>query len=108
MSTPREQYDAMLDELDSDSKLRLIDHVPFAELLEAVDPTAYRCGCNDFQPTCDRCGHEYWADDHDEEAICSDCAAEEELAEEQAWLEQLAEEQPPYDDGQEDDEESKE
>lgn len=80
MSTPRQQYDSMLDEMDSESKLRLIDHVPFAKLLEEVDPVAYRCGCSDFQASCDECGREFWADDPDEEAICDNCkeAAEEE------------------------------
>lgn len=82
MSTPREQYDAMLDDLPSTAKLSLIDHVPFAKLLEDLDPVAYRCGCNDFQATCDTCGREFWADDPDEEAICQDCAAEAKAGEE--------------------------
>lgn len=73
MSTPREQYHAMLEELDDASKLRLIEHVPFAKLLEEVDPVAYRCGCNDYQAVCDECGDEFWADDPDAEAVCSSC-----------------------------------
>lgn len=76
MSTPREQYHAMLDELDAESKLHLIDHVPFAKLLEEVDPVAYRCGVSDYQPCCDECGREFWADDPDDEAVCADCRAE--------------------------------
>jgi len=63
----------MLDELDPESKLRLIDHVPFAKLLEEVDPVAYRCGCNDYTAVCDECGGEFWADDPDAEAVCSSC-----------------------------------
>jgi len=78
MSTPREQFDSMLDELDPESKLRLIEHVPFAKLLEEVDPVAYRCGVSDFQPSCDKCGSEFWADDPDEEALCESCKAEDE------------------------------
>lgn len=65
----------MLDELDSESKLHLIEHVPFAKLLEEVDPVAYRCGCSDFQTCCDVCHDEYWADDPDDEAVCNDCRA---------------------------------
>jgi len=78
MSTPREQYDAMLDELPAESKMELIDHVPFAKVLEELDPIAYRCGCSDFQATCDACHSEFWANDPDAEAICQDCANEEE------------------------------
>jgi uncharacterized paraquat-inducible protein A len=81
MSTPREQYDAMLDELDAESKLHLIDHVPFAKVLEELDPIAYRCGCSDFQASCDECHHEYWADDPDDEAVCEDCREEMQAAE---------------------------
>jgi len=81
MSTPREQYDAMLDEMPDESKLSLISHVPFAKVLEGLDPVAYRCGCNDFQPTCDECGREFWADDHDDEALCADCVKEAEAEE---------------------------
>jgi hypothetical protein len=73
MSTPKEQYESMLDELDSDSKLALIDHVPFARLLEEVDPVAYRCGMSDYQASCDECGDEFWADDPDEPAVCAEC-----------------------------------
>ena len=73
MSTPREQYDAMLDDLDTESKIHLIDHVPFAKLLEEVDPVAYRSGVNDFQARCDDCHSEFWADDPDEPAVCPDC-----------------------------------
>jgi hypothetical protein len=54
MSTVKEQYDSMLDELDEESKVALINHVPFAKILEEVDPIAYRCGMNDYQPTCER------------------------------------------------------
>lgn len=75
MSTPREQFDAMLDELDAESKLRLIEHVPFAKLLQETDPIAYRCGMSDFQASCDKCGGEFWADDHDKEALCDECKA---------------------------------
>jgi len=50
--------------------------VPFAKLLEEVDPVTYRCGASDYQPACDECGHEYWADDPDDEAVCPECAAE--------------------------------
>lgn len=81
MSTAREQYDAMLDELDSESKLRLIDHVPFARLLAEVDPIAYRCGVSDFQATCDECYDEFWADDPDDEAVCGACKEAAESAE---------------------------
>lgn len=83
MSTPREQFDAMLDELDPESKLRLIEHVPFAKLLEEVDPIAYRCGVSDFQASCDECGNEFWADDPDKEALCEDCKASDEDEDEQ-------------------------
>jgi hypothetical protein len=76
MSTSREQYDAMLDDLPDESKVALVNHVPFAKLLEDVDPTAYRCGCNDFQPICDECGDEFWADDPDDEAVCAECREE--------------------------------
>ena len=79
--TAREQYHAMLDELDAESKLRLIDHVPFAKLLEEVDPIAYRCGANDFQPTCKQCRQEYWADDPDDDAYCDTCREEMRAAE---------------------------
>lgn len=78
MSTPREQFDSMLDDLDAESKLRLIEHVPFAKLLEEVDPIAYRCGVSDFQASCDKCGSEFWPDDPDEEALCEDCKADDE------------------------------
>ena len=78
MSTPREQYDTMLDDLEPDTKEQMISHVPFAKVLEDIDPIAYRCGCNDFQPTCDECGHEFWADDPDAEAVCPECAATDE------------------------------
>ena len=78
MSTPREQYDAMLDEMPGESKLSMIDHVPFAKLLEELDPVAYRCGCSDYQATCDECHREFWADDPDEEAVCPECTKEEE------------------------------
>jgi CDGSH-type Zn-finger protein len=83
MSTVREQYDSMLDELPAESKLALIEHVPFAKLLEETDPTAYRCGANDFQPTCDVCHHEFWADDTDDEAICASCKEEQEAQEQE-------------------------
>jgi predicted Zn-ribbon and HTH transcriptional regulator len=75
MSTPKEQYDAMLDELPAEEQMRLIDHVPFARVLEDVDPVAYRCGLNDMQAACDDCGHEFWPDDHDAEALCEECRA---------------------------------
>ena len=90
MSTPREQYDAMLDELDSKSKLALIDHVPFAKLLEEVDPVAYRCGCNDWGAQCDECNGEFWADDPDEDAVCDTCR--EEMRAEEKALEEGGEE----------------
>lgn len=83
MSTPREQYDSMLDDLDTESKVRLIDHVPFAKLLEEVNPVAYRCGVNDFQAQCDECHGEFWADDPDAEAFCLDCAKSDEEEEEE-------------------------
>lgn len=78
MSTPREQFDSMLDELDAESKLRMIEHVPFAKILQGADPIAYRCGVSDFQAQCDECGAEFWADDPDEPAICDECKAKEE------------------------------
>jgi len=73
MSTPREQYDSMLDDLDAETKLGLIEHVPFAKLLEEVDPVAYRCGASDYQAQCDECRRKFYADDPDDEAVCPEC-----------------------------------
>lgn len=72
--TPREQYEAMLDELPDKEKARLLSHVPFARLLEEFDPVAFRCGLNDFQACCEKCGDEFWTDGPDDEAICGECA----------------------------------
>jgi hypothetical protein len=73
VSTPREQYEAMLDELDDCTKMRMLDHIPFARLLEDADPTTFRCGLADFEPQCDKCGEPYTADDEDADAICPEC-----------------------------------
>ena len=86
MSTPREQYDAMLDNLDDESKLRLIEHVfrrGFASFYAEECPVDYRCGVSDYQASCDECGREFWADDPDEDAVCDTCR-EEMRAEEKA------------------------
>jgi formylmethanofuran dehydrogenase subunit E len=61
MTTPKQQYDAMLDDLEPEEKVRLIDHVPFAKL-------------PDFEPQCDICGESFVADDADAVAICQACA----------------------------------
>ena len=80
MSTPREQYDAMLDGLDDDTKANLIQHIfgNFVRFYSEECPVDYRCGMADFQAQCDECGHEFWADDLDEPAVCQACAAAEE------------------------------
>lgn len=78
MSTPKEQYDTMLDDLDPAEQMRMINHVPFARILEGIDPVAYRCGMNSMQATCDDCGDEFWPDDYDKEALCDECKAKEE------------------------------
>ena len=67
--------------MDDASKLALVAHVPFARLLEDTDPIAYRCGLSDFQPVCDECLHEFWADDPDEDAVCDTCREEMRAAE---------------------------
>jgi hypothetical protein len=71
----------MLDELPEETKVALVSHVPFARLLDDTDPVAYQCGLNDYQPTCDECHREYWADDPDEDAICDTCREEMRAAE---------------------------
>lgn len=76
MSTPKEQYDTMLDELPAEDRMRLINHVPFARVLEEFDQTAYDCGLSDFTAVCDNCGNNFCPDDYDEPAICGECKAE--------------------------------
>lgn len=84
MSTPKEQFDAMLDDLDDESKFAMVSHLlgNFARFYANECPTDYRCGLADFQAQCDECNHEFWADDSDEEAICSVCREEAEEEEE--------------------------
>jgi len=87
MSTPREQYDSMLEDLDDETKVKLIEHVfaNFVRFYSEECPVDYRCGMADFQAQCDECHHEFWADDPDEDAVCDGCkeAAKEEEEEEE-------------------------
>ena len=78
MSTPREQYDTMLDELDDEAKFKLIEHIlwKFPKFYAEECPVDYRCGMADFQATCDECHGEFWADDPDEDAVCDSCRVE--------------------------------
>ncbi len=81
MSTPKEQYDQMLDDLDPQTKDRLLNHIPFAHILEEFDPIAYRCGMSDAQAICDDCHDEFWPEDHEDEALCSECRTKREQEE---------------------------
>jgi hypothetical protein len=63
----------MLDDLNDRTKMSMLDHIPFARLLEDADPIAFRCGLADYEPACDRCGEQYTAEDEDADAICPEC-----------------------------------
>jgi hypothetical protein len=66
-----QQYREMLDEMPIGDVLA---NYSTAQALESVDETAYRCGMNDFQATCERCGDETWNDDGEDGAVyCEDC-----------------------------------
>lgn len=79
MATVQEQYCEMLEQLPDSTKIQLIEHAGFANVYKEVDPVSYRCGLADFQPQCEECGHEYWPDSFDDEAICEDCLDNQEL-----------------------------
>lgn len=78
MTTPKQQYDDMLDRLDSHTKEQLLSHIPFGKVLEQLDPISYRCGLADYQANCDRCHREFYPDDSDAEALCPSCADDDE------------------------------
>jgi hypothetical protein len=77
MSVVEDAYDEHLDSLHEDDPGTLFANYSGSHLMKEADPTAYRCGLNDWSDSfpCVECGDEFSVDDPwNSNGVCEGCS----------------------------------